>query len=343
MNEALHPLSLGEILDLTAQLYRSRFLVYFGIAVIPAGVVLVFAAGAFVFFAWAGSDVSNRISSPLGSVLVWLFLSVVVLLALPACLGSTALGWAAMNHAAARAFLGEPISIRQSYAGVWKRGWHYVWLLLLLGFFVAVAPMGVALTALPATVALQALARRAGMGAAATLLGVGIVLVMIALAAYALWMLLRLSLAFPASVIERISAWSALKRSSALSQGTRGRLSLLYLLGVALGQLLVLGFSLPLGVLMSLVPGAGNPRQAQMMGTILVFVFYGLWFVVQALTKPVYGIALTLFYFDQRIRKEGFDIEWMMHQAGLTAPPSLQPAISPAAAVEASLPGEQQA
>jgi hypothetical protein len=24
-----------------------------------------------------------------------------------------------------------------------------------------------------------------------------------------------------------------------------------------------------------------------------------------------------LFYYDQRIRKEGFDIEWMMEQAGL--------------------------
>jgi hypothetical protein len=27
-----------------------------------------------------------------------------------------------------------------------------------------------------------------------------------------------------------------------------------------------------------------------------------------------------LFYYDQRIRKEGFDIEWMMQQAGLTEP-----------------------
>ncbi len=56
MNEQLHPLTLGEILDRTAQLYRSRFLVYFGIGVIPAGTVLVFAAAIFVFFAWVGSE-----------------------------------------------------------------------------------------------------------------------------------------------------------------------------------------------------------------------------------------------------------------------------------------------
>ena len=28
------------------------------------------------------------------------------------------------------------------------------------------------------------------------------------------------------------------------------------------------------------------------------------------------------FYYDQRIRLEGFDIEWMMQRAGLVVPPS---------------------
>lgn len=32
---------------------------------------------------------------------------------------------------------------------------------------------------------------------------------------------------------------------------------------------------------------------------------------------PIYSTGLTLFYYDQRIRKEGFDIEWMMRAAGL--------------------------
>jgi len=45
-------------------------------------------------------------------------------------------------------------------------------------------------------------------------------------------------------------------------------------------------------------------------------------FTVQVLLAPVSWIALVLFYYDQRIRKEGFDIEWMMQQAGLTQPAS---------------------
>jgi len=40
-------------------------------------------------------------------------------------------------------------------------------------------------------------------------------------------------------------------------------------------------------------------------------------FLSNALIGPIYSIGLTLFYFDQRIRKEGFDIEWMMQAAGL--------------------------
>ena len=54
------------------------------------------------------------------------------------------------------------------------------------------------------------------------------------------------------------------------------------------------------------------------------------WLVVQqigvylsnALIGPIYAIGLTLFYYDQRIRKEGFDIEWMMQGAGLSPAPA---------------------
>jgi len=34
------------------------------------------------------------------------------------------------------------------------------------------------------------------------------------------------------------------------------------------------------------------------------------------LTAPLFPIAITLIYYDQRIRLEGFDVEWMMLQAG---------------------------
>jgi hypothetical protein len=45
----------------------------------------------------------------------------------------------------------------------------------------------------------------------------------------------------------------------------------------------------------------------------------------QVALQPLPWVALVLFYYDQRIRKEGFDIEMMMEQAGLTQPPTAAP------------------
>jgi hypothetical protein len=58
---------------------------------------------------------------------------------------------------------------------------------------------------------------------------------------------------------------------------------------------------------------------------------------VSALIGPLYPIALTLFYYDQRIRREGYDIERMMDAAGLNSlatPPFGASAASPAGAME---------
>jgi hypothetical protein len=41
---------------------------------------------------------------------------------------------------------------------------------------------------------------------------------------------------------------------------------------------------------------------------------------ILTLVGPIFPIALTLFYYDQRMRLEGYDIERMIHDAGLHAP-----------------------
>jgi len=48
-------------------------------------------------------------------------------------------------------------------------------------------------------------------------------------------------------------------------------------------------------------------------------------FFTTSFLGPIYATGITLFYYDQRVRKEGFDIEWMMEAAGLT-PPELEAA-----------------
>ncbi|MGA9586104.1 MAG: hypothetical protein WBQ95_12295 [Terracidiphilus sp.] len=318
MNEQLHPLTLAEILDRTAQLYRSRFMVFLGIGTIPAGTIFVFAAGTFAFFSWMG--LNARHGATVADALVWGFLILLVVLAIPVGLTVSALGEAAMSEAAARLFLGDNITIRNAYKAAWKRGWRYVALFSLQGLVIVGGPAIVFLIAVIAMIAgkIKGVATNDESPLFAGLL----ILLLLALSVFAVWMLLRLCLAFPASVVEQSPAWSALKRGIMLSHGTRGRIFLLYVLGVFLSQILAWCVTFPVLIAMAFLPGLQGQAHAQALGMVAMFVTYGAFFAVKALIKPIYGIALTVFYFDQRIRKEGFDIEWMMQRAGMFEVPA---------------------
>ena len=122
---------------------------------------------------------------------------------------------------------------------------------------------------------------------------------------------LRYSLAVPACVVEDLPAAQAIKRSIELSQGSRGRIFVLGLLVYAVRMMLGILFGFPIIALALKHPGQPLP---------LVWLAWhrSAGFVTSALIGPIYSTGLTLFYYDQRIRKEGFDIEWMMQAAGLT-------------------------
>lgn len=313
MNEPLHPLRLGEILDRTAQIYRSRFLVFLGIATIPSGTMFVFFAGIVGLIGWMGPNASKGPTA--ANAVAWTFIILLGLLVVPAAVGSIALAEAAMSDAAAKSFLGYSVTVRGSYGTAWRRGWRYAGILLLQGMAIFVGPM----VFVGILVGVMVAAQVSGYSSSdsSPLFGGLVFLILLAFGAFAVWMLLRLCLAFPASVVEQAGAWVALKRSTGLSKGTRGRILVLYILGVLLNQIMAWVVIFPAMVIVMLIPGLQGQAHARALSVATTFTLYGAMFAMRALTKPVYGIGLTLFYFDQRIRKEGFDIEWMMQQAGL--------------------------
>ena len=315
MNETLRPLSLAEILDRTAQLYRSRFLVFLGISTIPAGTIFVFAAAIFAFIAWMGQNSRNGAS--VADVFVWVFLALVALLVLPIGLAASSLGAAAMSDASARIFLGEAITIRNSYRNVWKRGWRYLGLYTLQGLVIVGVPAIVFLAGMVAMIAGKV--KGYATGDNSPVFGGLMFLLMVILGGFAVWMLLQFCLVFPAAVVEQASAWTALKRGVRLSQGTRGRILVLYILGLVLNWMLTWAVTFVVIITVAMIPSLQGQKHSEAVGMIMMFSLYGSYFAVKALIKPIYGIALTIFYFDQRIRKEAFDIEWLMQQAGLAA------------------------
>jgi hypothetical protein len=326
MDEPLHPSSLSEILDRTAKIYRSRFPVFFGIAVLPTAMLLLFVSIAFLLL--FGVQPGAGLSSAMGGRFASIAAIALLLIALLILLAATALANAAMSYAAAQVYLGQPINIRGSYREVRERGWRFIGLFVFETLLVWVAPLAAWSILLLFSEAIATLAQSAGIGSGGLFL-VSALLVIAGLISYGFSMAIRISLAFPAAVVEQIGSWAALRRSALLSQGSRGRILVLFLLGVALNWILSMAIMLPLAFLVTLLPGAESPQQAQTSAMFTMAIIYGSAFAVQALTRPVYGIALILFYYDQRIRQEAFDIEWMMLKAGLVVPPPPEPQFQP--------------
>ena len=319
MADSLHPSTLGEILDRTAHLYRVRFLVFLGIASFPIGLLLVYAGGIALLVSWANTGEKPQNVDPTGYAIAVFSLVAIGFAALALFLGVSALAAAAMNHAASRASLGQTITIRDSYKAAWRRGWRAIGLYFVEIIAIWVLPFGAWFVLVFLSAGIAALMASLGIGGGGFFFLIEF-LVVVGLAVYGFWIALQLSLAFPTFVVEQMGVWAALRRSFSLAKGTRGRILLLYLLCAALNWILSMAVMFPVLIGMALIRGAGSPQNAQTFGIVLALVIYGSGFLVQALTRPVYGIALMLFYYDQRIRQEGFDIEWMMLTAGLIVP-----------------------
>jgi len=330
MSEMLRPSTLGEILDRTANLYRSRFLVFFGLAAIPAGVMLGCAGGMILLMFSSGAmPTASTTPNPQALAVMALGMMAIGMIALPLMIGANALCGAALCHAASTVMLGGPITIVSSLKATWKRGWHYVGLFLLQAVILVGVPSAV-WSVVVMLLAFGAAVAAAGSGAAGGVLAGGlVVLLFLEVMVYVVWMLLQVGLAFPVAVVEQAGVGVALKRAWHLCKGTRWRMLALFALVMALSQVASMLVMVPLALLIAFVPGMSSPQHAQLATTVMMIGVYGMSFMMNALTMPVIAIALVLFYYDQRVRKEGFDIEWMMQQAGMIAAPPPQPALSP--------------
>jgi hypothetical protein len=123
------------------------------------------------------------------------------------------------------------------------------------------------------------------------------------------WWMLRWALAIPASLMENLKVHRALKRSSVLTKGGIGRIFVMLLLVGAVMTVIQYAIQTPMFIL--LWKSKGVPTL-----TTQIVASFGAFFS-GSFVLPIYSIALTLFYYDQRIRKEGYDVEWLMEQAAV--------------------------
>jgi hypothetical protein len=137
---------------------------------------------------------------------------------------------------------------------------------------------------------------------------------------------MRLMIAVPALALEGLSGWKAIKRSAAIVRYDPGlgilywgemRLSFL-LLPLFIIELLILSLtSLPLTLhQIGEVMRHGSSGQIAAPPDSIMILSQILTFLAGSLILPLYSIATTLFYYDIRIRREGFDLEFMAGQVG---------------------------
>ncbi len=304
----LRPLSTGEILDRTLALYRRHFWLFVGIGAVP-GVMLTLSSGLrFLFLnsfmtrfgGTAGAPNPAAASQALGSILL---MQVFFLPALLLFLLAYGVSQAATVRAVEDVSRGAVLTAVDAYRAV-QAHWLRWCGIVLRQLWTAMWPfmIGVVLLGLGAAASALAAKRPILFGALALL---AFLLMLVGLV-FGILNYIRVALAQAAGVVEDLGVSAALRRSRALVAGRKGRIFLALLLVYVL-QMVSGGLQLPFVLLAQSMHGA---QRILMMATDLLIAF-----VATSLVTPVLSIAMSLFYTDERVRREGYDIELLLQRS----------------------------
>ena len=331
------PLSLGEILDRTVQLYRRNFTLFVGISLLPAAFDVLVSGGISIYstsvlpaFKGTGPAATQ------GLVVFFVVLALFILIGVPLLIAAFSLSLSALNYAAFRRNRGDAVTIRASYAYGYRNFWRYLGIFSLQALFAGVIPGAVFFFIVMIGAMLTALVATTGAGKALTVVfGLLIFLFVIALFVVAIWIWLRYCLAFPACVTEEKKAWPSMQRSVQLSKGSRGRIFVMYLLVVILTIVSYYALTAPVDIVLKFTVYKSMAGMAMLTKPPILLQVVNLFisFLERSFVMPIYAIALLLFYNDQRTRQEGYDIELLMAQAGWSTLPLVRP-VEPIPVVE---------
>ncbi len=286
----LRPLGVGDVLDRTFTVYRSKPLVFIGLSAIwYLLLVLVFVVLAVAIFAGALAAFARQATTPSPEQIAGAAVGIIgfVLVAIVVAIIAVSAQSASLVHAASRRYLAKDVAIGESFrAGLSASG-----RLFIAGVLVFLAIVGVwAVLLIVAAITNQGLAFFLAILAA------------IVATAYlgCSWLVAPVIV-----VVEKMGPIAALGRAWGLSGGNRWRILgiqvLLFILNLVL-SLLIGGL---FGGLVAAGAQGGTPGQI------------GVTSIVQSIVNlastiiwaPVEWIAFTVLYYDLRVRKEAFDLQ----------------------------------
>ncbi len=284
--QQMRPLSMGEVLDRTFSVYRSRFWLFAGISVLSGAVQL--AANAvnllvhhvvLVHYGFAVGLVETQIGSYVALLLFFL---------------AATETQAATVYALSEVYLGSETTVKSSVQATIGRWYRYIGVGLWQAFSMLWLP---ALVGIPAGVMLVFGVR--GNPALTVVGGLLLFLAVFGGGAYGVVAYLRNSLGVQAAVIETLQVRPAMRRSKVLTKGAKGRLFVVLLIAYCLYMVAgVVQFPLLLVI-------GKSPLQEHVVAQAVILAVS---FVAHTLVSPVALIGLSLVYFDQRVRYEGLDL-----------------------------------
>jgi hypothetical protein len=283
----LRPLGVGDVLDRTFTVYRSRPLLFIGLSAIWYLVlVLVFIVLAAAVFAGALAAFSNQAGSPspeqlagaAAGIIGFVVVAVIVaILLLSAQSGSLA-------YAAARRYLAGDAAIGESF----RAGLSAAPRMFLAGIvvFLAIVVVWAVLLIL----------------AAITNQGIAFAIAICAALVLSVFLGCSWLVAPVVVVIEKMGPIAALSRAWRLSSGHRWRIFGIQLLLLILNLVLSILIAALFGGLAAAGSGGTETAVSTVVQTVVNLASTIIW-------APVQWIAFTVLYYDLRVRKEAFDLQ----------------------------------
>lgn len=320
----LRPMTITEILDGAFRIYRRHALTFIGIAAATQVPMLIISLllqatiyGDALKDVMAFSTLTPTIAPGTNPMAFFPFRSYMILMVVGVLLSILQVLIAhnllsgALARAISRSYLGEPINILDSYRMGWKAFFSliavslvplilgFLAILLLGGIMAAVIMLstgGDTFSSLPLMIVLFLL----------------ILLFFIAIAVLMLFIYVRFLLSVQAVVLEGVGPLAALKRGWQLTSGAFWR---------TIGIITIMGI---ISYFVSGIPSSAISMMIQFGGLKNVDSIL-MWSMISGviaqlgamLALPLQFAAYTLLYYDQRVRKEAFDLELKIQQAAL--------------------------
>ena len=319
MDLALRPMSTSQILDRTFYLYRNNFVLLAGIAIITPALQLIAELiqlrifGPLVMPQQPESVTPQFVQALLVRAVISLVVASVIIIV------GTTLASSATAFAVSTVHLGKTTTIAESYGKVKTIFWRILGLLITIMFY-TFGPLILAYVILIGLfVGMTIMLKGGSPQGLAVLILLGSLLTLGLIAASLVWMffaLCRYALAVAACTLEKLPVRQSIARSKFLTQGAKGSiLGILLLTGV---MRFILGYALQLpALLINKSVFLTSKTHLSMASTAWIHIAN---FLGGSIAGPITTIALVLVYYDQRVRKEAFDLQLMMESATQPGP-----------------------